>query len=210
MKTWMCRVPGVTGPPNSAGARIHPGIEFREMTMADFDIAHSRPLRLGIELSATQPWIELTAHRGGADGPFDTPLRVQAADLRDAHHKVAAIRSEMGHEVPTLLDVEVMIAQDSHSARTSLAILDSALRTMRRPASLLYVGTPTGLAGLIADIHTLGIADGVILRPLVVPGVLSCILDEVLPALYPAGLQPCDDAVDFVRRVTTRRQLRPA
>jgi len=180
------------------------------MTMADFDIARSRPLRLGIELSATQPWIELTAPRGGADGPVDTPLRVRAADLRDAHHKVATIRAEMGREVPTLLDVEVMIAQDSRSARTSLAILDSALRTVRRPASLLYVGTPSGLAGLIADIHTLGIADGVMLRPLVVAGVLSCILDDVLPALYPAGLQPCDDALEFLRRVDAHRQLRPA
>jgi alkanesulfonate monooxygenase SsuD/methylene tetrahydromethanopterin reductase-like flavin-dependent oxidoreductase (luciferase family) len=180
------------------------------MTMADFDIARSRPLRLGIELSATQPWIELTALRGGADGPLDTPMRVQAADLRDAYQKVATIRAESAYEVPTLLDVEVMIAQDSRSARTSLAILDSALRTVRRPASLLYVGTPSGLAGLIADIHTLGIADGVILRPLVVPGVLSHILDEVLPALCRAGLQPCDDAVKFVRRVAAGRQLRPA
>jgi arginine repressor len=75
-------------------------------------------------------------------------------------------------------NVEYMIVQDSRSARTSLAILDSALRTVRRPASLLYIGTPSGLAGLIADIDTLGIADGVMVRPLVVPGVLSCILDD--------------------------------
>jgi hypothetical protein len=148
------------------------------MTMADFDVSRSRPLRLGIELSTSSPWIELTAPRGGADGRLDTPLRVQATDLHDAYQKVAAIRDEAGRDVPTLLDVEVMIAQDSRSARTSLAILDSALRTVRRPASLLYIGTPSGLAGLIADIDTLGIADGVMVRPLVVPGVLSCILDD--------------------------------
>jgi hypothetical protein len=195
---------------NTLTASIPATAEFREMTMADFDIAHSRPLRLGIELSATQPWIELTALRRGADGHLDAPLRVQATDLRDAYQKVATIRAEAGHEVPTLLDVEVMIAQDSRSARTSLAILDSALRAPRRPASLLYVGTPGGLAGLIADIHTLDIADGVILRPLVLPGVLSHILDEVLPALDPAGLQPCEDAVEFVRRAAAGRQLRPA
>lgn len=191
-------------------ARIPATAEFREMTMADFDIARSRPLRLGIQLSATQTWIELTAPRHGADGPLDDALRVQATDLRDAYQKVATIRAEAGHEVQTLLDVEVMIAQDSRSARTSLAILDSALRAPRRPASLLYVGTPSGLAGLIADIHTLDIADGVILRPLVLPGVLSHILDEVLPALDPAGLRPCEDAVEFVRRAAARRQLRPA
>jgi hypothetical protein len=184
--------------------------EFCDMTTAEFDIARSRPLRLGIELSATQPWIELTALPGGADSARDTPQRVQATDLRDACQKVANIRAEVGNEVPTLLDVEVMIAQDSRSARTSLAILDSALRAARRPASLLYVGTPSGLAGLIADIHTLGIADGVILRPLVVSGVLFHILDEVLPALYPAGLRPCDDALEFLRRVAAGRQLRPA
>jgi hypothetical protein len=184
--------------------------EDRELTMTDFDTARTSPLRLGIELSATQPWIELTAFRGDADGPLLTTRRVQATDLRDACQKVVSIRAEAGNEVPTLLDVEVMIAQDSRSARTSLAILDSALRTARRPASLLYVGTPRGLAGLIADIHTLGIADGVILRPLVVPGVLFYILDEVLPALYPAGLRPCDDALEFLRRVAAGRQLRPA
>ena len=180
------------------------------MTMAEFDIARSRPLRLGIELSATQPWIELTAHRGGIDGPVDTPRRVQATDLRDAYQKVATVRTEVGNDVPTMLDVEVMIAEDSRSARTSLAILDSALRTVRRPASMLYVGTPSGLAGLIADIHTLGIADGVILRPLLLPAVLVHILDEVVPTLYPAGLRPCDDALEFLRRVAAGRQLRPA
>src|ERR1700737_2719348 len=184
--------------------------ECREMTMAEFDIARSRPLRLGIELSATQPWIELTAHRGGIDGPVDTPRRVQATDLRDAYQKVATVRTEVGNDVPTMLDVEVMIAEDSRSARTSLAILDSALRTVRRPASLFYVGTSPGLAGLLADIHTLGIADGVILRPLVLPGVLSHILDEVLPALCPAGLELSYDALELLRRVTTVRQLRPA
>jgi hypothetical protein len=178
--------------------------------MTDFDTARTRPLRMGIELSATQPWIELTAHRGGIDGPVDTPLRVQASDLRDAYQKVATVRAEVGNEVLTMLDVEVMIAHDSRSARTSLAILDSALRTVRRPASMLYVGTPSGLAGLIADIHTLGIADGVILRPLLLPGVVVHILDEVVPALYPAGLRPCDDAMEFLRRVAAGRQLRPA
>jgi alkanesulfonate monooxygenase SsuD/methylene tetrahydromethanopterin reductase-like flavin-dependent oxidoreductase (luciferase family) len=137
-------------------------------------------------------------------------LRVQATDLRDARQKVATIRGEVGQDVPALLDVEVMIARDSRSARTSLAILDSALRTARRPVSLLYIGTASGLAGLIADIHTLGIADGVILQPLVLPGVLSHILGEVLPALYPSGLLPCDDATELVRRVATGRQLRPA
>jgi hypothetical protein len=180
------------------------------MTVADFNISRSRPLRLGIELSTTQPWIELTAPGGGADRPLDAPVRVQAVDLRDAYQKVAAVRDEAGRDVPTLLDVEVVIARDSRSARTSLAILDSALHAVRRPASLLYVGTPSGLAGLIADIHTLGIADGVILRPLVVPGVLSRILDDVLPSLYPAGLQPCDEALESLGRVAAAHQLRPA
>jgi hypothetical protein len=197
-------------PSSSAAAKIPARTEFREMIMADLDVPSRRPLRLGVELSTIEPWIELTGPPGGAECPLDTPLRVQAADLRDAYLKVAAIRDEVGHDVPTLLDVEVMIAQDSRSARTSLAILDSALRTVRRPASLLYIGTPRGLAGLIADIHTLGIADGVMLRPLVVPGVLFRILDDVLPALYPAGLRPCEDAMEFLRRVAAGRQLRPA
>jgi hypothetical protein len=48
------------------------------------------------------------------------------------------------------------------------------------------------------------------LRPLVVPGVLSRILDDVLPSLYPAGLQPCDEALVILGRVAAARQLRPA
>ena len=48
--------------------------------------------------------------------------------------------------------------------------------------TLLYVGTPAGLAGLIADIHALNIADGAVLIPRAA-GVAELIPEAVLPVL---------------------------
>jgi hypothetical protein len=48
---------------------------------------------------------------------------------------------------------------------------------------LRYVGTPRGLAGFIADVHTLGIADGVTLLPLRAADNADRIINDVLPTL---------------------------
>jgi hypothetical protein len=82
--------------------------------------------------------------------------RIQAVDLRDAERKARALRADGADEV--YLDIEVFVAADALAALRSADHAQSSSGTMR------YVGTPKGLAGLIADIRTLGIADGVVLK----------------------------------------------
>ena len=66
--------------------------------------------------------------------------------------------------------------------------------------SLQYIGTPVGLAGLIADIQAAGVADGVTLLPLSLPRVLEQLVDGTLPWLEERGLVTSADAVDEALR----------
>jgi alkanesulfonate monooxygenase SsuD/methylene tetrahydromethanopterin reductase-like flavin-dependent oxidoreductase (luciferase family) len=117
--------------------------------------------------------------------PVEQWVRIQATDLRDAARKSAMVRAEARAQScrtpPVLIDVEVLIDRDAASARNTLAALEST--RSEPPRSLRYVGTPRGLAGLIADIHVLDIADGVVLLPLTEAGVVDLIIDEVFPML---------------------------
>jgi alkanesulfonate monooxygenase SsuD/methylene tetrahydromethanopterin reductase-like flavin-dependent oxidoreductase (luciferase family) len=136
------------------------------MVGIDIDITHNRPLRLGVALADGVLW--------------DTDVsaeRVRAGDLGDVWRKSARLRRDRP-DVDIVADIDVVIATDARTARslTGVAAVDSAEDTM------LYVGTPSGLAGLIADIHALGIADGVVLIPKAA-GALDLIRDAVLPAL---------------------------
>ncbi len=88
--------------------------------------------------------------------------------------------------VSVFVDIEVIIDRDARSARLALAALDARLTTPRTPDSLRYIGTASGLAGLIVDIHVLGIADGVALLPLVEPDGQERIVNGVLPLLLGA------------------------
>ena len=135
-------------------------------TMADFHIAPTGPLRVGVVLG-DRVWL---------DTPGDV-VRVRAADLRRVTQKAAAVREERPH-VHALVDIDVMVARDAHSARAAMAAAPPT-----DGSTLLYVGTPVGLAGLIADIHALSIADGAVLIPLARDGVIDLIRDEVLPAV---------------------------
>jgi alkanesulfonate monooxygenase SsuD/methylene tetrahydromethanopterin reductase-like flavin-dependent oxidoreductase (luciferase family) len=115
-------------------------------------------------------------------------VRVQAIDLRDASRRCAALRADAAtRDCPVLLDVEVLIDHDAASARNTLAQLETTHVDSASPRLMRYVGTSRGLAGLIADIHVLGIADGVMLIPLTQAGVVEKVVDEVLPML---GLAP--------------------
>ncbi|WP_234940073.1 hypothetical protein [Mycolicibacterium sp. GESEQ-9] len=98
-------------------------------------------------------------------------------DLRDLTHKAAAARQDCPHAV-VVVDINVMIALDVRAARTAMS--DSAYES---GDTMVYVGTPTGLSGLIADIYALGIADGAILLPADNEGVLDLIHDVVVPEL---------------------------
>jgi alkanesulfonate monooxygenase SsuD/methylene tetrahydromethanopterin reductase-like flavin-dependent oxidoreductase (luciferase family) len=124
-------------------------------------------------------------------------MRIRASDLRDAARKAAMVRADAtaeGHRPPVLIDVEVVIDRDAASARKTLATLESTPEGPPRP--LRYVGTPRGLAGLIADIHVLDIADGVVLLPLA-EGVVGLIVDEVIPML---GLDAIDGPSSLERQ----------
>lgn len=97
-------------------------------------------------------WTELSGRHLDLTDP--DVVRVNAIDLRHAQR----IRAGYGPDVTVLLDVEVVIDTDGSRARRRFAEL------VRRPG-VSYAGTPAGLAGLIADIHAAGVADGVTLLP---------------------------------------------
>jgi urease gamma subunit len=93
-------------------------------------------------------WSELT------DGDQRT-VRVAASDLQQARKARARIRAG-GEDVAVILDITVAVAGDFRSAR---AVLGPADHTVH------YAGTVDGLAGLISDIASADVADGVTLIP---------------------------------------------
>jgi alkanesulfonate monooxygenase SsuD/methylene tetrahydromethanopterin reductase-like flavin-dependent oxidoreductase (luciferase family) len=106
----------------------------------------------------------------------DCFARIRAADLRDAQRRSARVRAdEDGCTV--FVDVEVLVETDVRAA------LQAAERVGPTSAALRYVGTPQGLAGYIADLHTLGIADGITLIPVRAADSAQRIINDVLPML---------------------------
>jgi hypothetical protein len=96
-------------------------------------------------------WSELTD--GGQQ-----PVRVVASDLQQARRIRARMQADHHDGVAVILDVTVAVAGDFRSARTALEESgDGPESTLR------YVGTLDGLVGLIADIESAGVADGVTL-----------------------------------------------
>ena len=85
-------------------------------------------------------------------GGGEPAVRVAAEDLSQARRARARIRAG-SDDVAVILDVTVAVAADFRLARRELDSVDG----------VHYVGTVDGLAGLIADIETAGVADGVTL-----------------------------------------------
>ncbi|EJZ10416.1 hypothetical protein [Mycolicibacterium vaccae] len=83
-------------------------------------------------------------------------VRVAAKDLQAARRVRARIRAG-SDDVAVILDVTVAVAGDFRSAQQALDPADEA--------TVHYVGTVDGLAGLISDIASAGVADGVTLIP---------------------------------------------
>ena len=106
--------------------------------------------------------------------------RVRAADLQDAQRQSARLRAEAGRQGCTVfVDIEVLVDPDARTAMgRQLGQTSSAFGS-----ALRYAGTPRGLAGFIADLHTLGIADGVTLLPLRAADNADRIINDVLPML---------------------------
>ena len=103
-------------------------------------------MRLFVADAPNGDWSELT------DGDQRT-VRVAASDLQQARRARARIRAR-GEDVAVILDVTVAVAGDFRSARS---VLGSADHTVH------YAGTVDGLAGLISDIASADVADGVTL-----------------------------------------------
>ncbi|MGV8872036.1 MAG: hypothetical protein ACOH2Q_05895 [Rhodococcus sp. (in: high G+C Gram-positive bacteria)] len=140
-------------------------------------------------------WSELTA------APDTDIVRIQASDLREAQQQRASVRAdavergESAEGTAVFLDLEIHIAADARTARREFAALDAPAD----PASIRYVGTPSGLASLISDVTAADVADGVTLQ--VHGGVdrQSIFLGSgVLPLLESRGTQLDIDAVDAV------------
>ncbi|BBX53119.1 hypothetical protein GCM10009645_54310 [Mycolicibacterium poriferae] len=109
-------------------------------------------------------------------------VRVRGEDLRLVAQRANAARTE--HPGRTVLvDIDVVVDDTAAGARRQVA--DAGVSAAA--GTLTYIGTPTGLAGLIADIHALGLCDGAVLRPLL-PGVAEVIRARVLPELDTMGL----------------------
>ena len=108
-------------------------------------------------------------------------VRIHAADLRDAARQSVAIRADAegrGEQAPeVLLDIEVVIAPRVSAAFHALSSLPAP------PMGVHYVGTARGLAGLIADVQRLGIADGVVILTAAADSVVGLLLDEMAVGL---------------------------
>ena len=102
-------------------------------------------VRLFVADGVDGQWSELT------DGA-EPAVRVSAEDLSQARRTRTRIRAG-SDDVAVILDVTVAVADDFRSARSELDSMDG----------VHYAGTVDGLAGLIADIETAGVADGVTL-----------------------------------------------
>ncbi|MFD4368859.1 hypothetical protein [Rhodococcus sp. NPDC058521] len=191
--------------------------------MSSVDFAVVRPLRVAVELvgaghhpAATAApgnravpenyWVELTDP--GVTEPLDLTsdpaevVRIRAVDLRDAQQQRTRIRAAAAADgrdpdsITVLVDVEILVADEARAARKELAQLDSALDVARAPLSLQYIGTGSGLAGLISDIQAADVADGVTLLPLSLPRVLQNLVEVTLPWLGDRGVQLAQGAAD--------------
>jgi len=133
----------------------------------DIDLTAKNPLRLGVAYGETL-WFN----------PPGEVIRVRAEDLRGLAQRVKAVRQKHpGRDV--VVDIDVVIASEARWARAALAKAGGA----PKDGTLLYVGTATGLAGLVADLYVLGMTDGAMLIPLGGADVHALIRNEVLPEL---------------------------
>ena len=128
-----------------------------------------------------------TADTGELPGAPAT-VRIQAADLRQARAATERLRlreAQAGREpdgLVVLLDVEFLIAADARTARAEFSRQNSCTHP-DHSATVRYVGTPRGLAGLISDIRAASVADGVTLIPLAERGNVEMVTEQVLPLL---------------------------
>jgi alkanesulfonate monooxygenase SsuD/methylene tetrahydromethanopterin reductase-like flavin-dependent oxidoreductase (luciferase family) len=120
-------------------------------------------------------------------------VRIAAPDLAAAHSAKKRVRAAVAaagrdpDTVAVLLDVEVLLAADTATARRELDELDAHARLA--PASLRVVDTADALVDLVEEAVRDGAADGVTAVPLALPSGLRAIADDVAPRLAERGLR---------------------
>jgi len=145
----------------------------------------SRRLRIALDFVGSERWVDLSAPRGAEPDV----VRITAADLRAAQRTTASIHTDAQRDctdVAVVVDLEVMIADDARTAVDQMNRHDALTGGPASPDTLRYIGTPRGLAGLIGDVFTTGVADGVTVRPLSLAA-FDEFVDSTLPALARFG-----------------------
>jgi hypothetical protein len=111
-------------------------------------------------------WFEGSGERNaGAPPESSNCRRIRAADLRDAVRKTSRSRSGTAREHAVLIDIAVILNDVASEALRTYDEIDPRVRE-QLSTTLHYVGTPTGLAGLLSDIRALDIADGAVVIPI--------------------------------------------
>jgi hypothetical protein len=139
---------------------------------------HLAPLHVFLELRAAGT--RVTALSGVALP--ECFARIRAADLQGAARQSAGVRAEAGPQGCTVfVDIEVLVDRDARTAMVGADQLGPS--SSDGGPALRYVGTPRGLAGYIADLRALGIADGVTLVGLRAADNADRLINDVLPML---------------------------
>jgi hypothetical protein len=164
------------------------GIGFRTVSQTRRATLSTAPRRLhvALDLQATDPAIH----------------RVRATDLRRAAAMYDDLSDQAG-TVVAVLDVEFLIAP---TARAALVEYRDRGFDVNDATTVRYVGTPGGLAGLIADIGAASVADGVVLIGLDDGESTELLSSTTLPRLLQDGIVDADtvDAVRAAAAVTAR------
>ena len=114
---------------------------------------------------------------------------IKSPTLSDAQTLARRLRStitkdaDTKQEITIMLVIEAAIAESASAARSRLAELDSQLREPHPAQTYRYVGTPSGLTGLVEDIHRAQVADGAVVIPLENKSTGHLIVTQVAPAI---------------------------
>jgi len=134
-------------------------------------------LRIAVEFPGDpREWVELTP-----DAPGQTE-RFRAPTLRDAAARTARSTNA------SFVDLDVFLAESVPDAFAGLAARRPGWSPGTRTESLVHAGTPSTLAGLLFDIWTARVADGVVLRSDDPLALSRQIVGDVLPLLSARGL----------------------
>ncbi|MET7599703.1 LLM class flavin-dependent oxidoreductase [Streptomyces sp. NPDC004082] len=110
------------------------------------------------------------------------------AALRATRAEVDRLAAEEGRTLKVLADLNAVLAPTRARAAERLAGLEEAAGAPFTSDAAVFHGTPEELADLVEEWHREGGADGVRVRPAVLPDDLHALVDGVAPELIRRGL----------------------